>query len=39
MTEHVTTIVPKVVDGAIELPDVASTAALIDWDAVAHFGR
>jgi L-alanine-DL-glutamate epimerase-like enolase superfamily enzyme len=38
MTEHVTTIVPKVIDGAIELPDVASTAALIDWDAVAHFG-
>jgi L-alanine-DL-glutamate epimerase-like enolase superfamily enzyme len=39
MTEHVTTIVPKVVAGAIELPDVASVGALIDWDAVAHFGR
>ena len=39
MTEHVTTIVPKVVDGALELPDVACTGALIDWDAVAHFGR
>jgi L-alanine-DL-glutamate epimerase-like enolase superfamily enzyme len=34
MTEQITTITPKIVDGAIDLPDGASLAALIDWRAV-----
>jgi L-alanine-DL-glutamate epimerase-like enolase superfamily enzyme len=34
MTEQITTIAPKIVDGAIDLPDGASLAALIDWRAV-----
>ena len=34
MTEQITTITPKIVDGAIDLPDGASLAALIDWRGV-----
>jgi L-alanine-DL-glutamate epimerase-like enolase superfamily enzyme len=34
MIEQITTVTPKVVDGAIELPDCASLAALVDWQAV-----
>ena len=34
MTEQITTMTPKIVDGAIDLPDGASLAALIDWRAV-----
>jgi L-alanine-DL-glutamate epimerase-like enolase superfamily enzyme len=34
MIEQVTTIVPAIKDGAIELPDAASVADLIDWNAV-----
>ena len=33
MTEQITTMTPKIVDGAIDLPDSASLAALIDWRA------
>jgi L-Ala-D/L-Glu epimerase len=34
MTEQITTITPNIVDGAIDLPDFASLATLIDWRAV-----
>ncbi len=34
MIEQVTTITPRIVDGAIDLPDTASVAALVDWRAV-----
>jgi L-alanine-DL-glutamate epimerase-like enolase superfamily enzyme len=34
MIEQITTITPKIVDGAIDLPDGASLATLIDWRAV-----
>jgi L-alanine-DL-glutamate epimerase-like enolase superfamily enzyme len=34
MTEQITTITPKIVDGAVDLPYCASLAALIDWRAV-----
>jgi L-Ala-D/L-Glu epimerase len=34
MTEQITTMTPKIVDGAIDLPDGASLATLIDWRAV-----
>jgi L-alanine-DL-glutamate epimerase-like enolase superfamily enzyme len=34
MTEQITTMTPKIVDGAIDLPDGASLAALVDWRAV-----
>jgi L-alanine-DL-glutamate epimerase-like enolase superfamily enzyme len=34
MTEQITTVTPKIVDGAIDLPDCASLASLIDWRAV-----
>jgi L-Ala-D/L-Glu epimerase / N-acetyl-D-glutamate racemase len=38
MTEQITTERLHIVDGAIELPEVASLAALVDWDAVRRFG-
>ena len=34
MTEQITTTTPKIVDGAIDLPECASLDALIDWCAV-----
>jgi L-Ala-D/L-Glu epimerase len=34
MTEQITTVTPKIVDGAVDLPECASLAALIDWRAV-----
>lgn len=34
MTEQVTTMTPKMVDGSVDLPDCTSLAALIDWRAV-----
>jgi L-Ala-D/L-Glu epimerase len=34
MTEQITAIMPKIVDGAVELPDCASLAELVDWGAV-----
>jgi L-alanine-DL-glutamate epimerase-like enolase superfamily enzyme len=34
MIEQITTVTPKIVDGAIDLPDCASLDALIDWHAV-----
>ena len=34
MTEQVTTTTPEIVDGAVELPDVASLESLIDWGAL-----
>jgi L-alanine-DL-glutamate epimerase-like enolase superfamily enzyme len=37
MTEQVTTEVPKIVDGAVDLPEVPSLATLVDWDAVKRF--
>jgi hypothetical protein len=32
--KHITTITPKIVNGAVDLPKCASLAALIDWRAV-----
>jgi L-alanine-DL-glutamate epimerase-like enolase superfamily enzyme len=34
MTEQITTVTPKIVDAAIDLPDGASLATLVDWRAV-----
>ena len=34
MTEQITTMTPKIVDGGVDLPDCASLAELIDWGAV-----
>jgi L-alanine-DL-glutamate epimerase-like enolase superfamily enzyme len=34
MTEQITIITPKIVDGVVDLPDCASLGALIDWRAV-----
>lgn len=34
MTEQVTTTTPEIVDGAVELPDVASLESLVDWGAL-----
>ncbi len=34
MTEQITTMTPKIVDGGVDLPDCASVAELIDWGAV-----
>jgi hypothetical protein len=34
MTEQITIITPKIVDGVVELPDCASLGALIDWRAL-----
>lgn len=34
MTEQVTTLMPAIVDGCVDLPETASLAALIDWPAV-----
>jgi L-Ala-D/L-Glu epimerase len=31
MTEQITTVTPKIMDGAIELPECSSLASLIDW--------
>jgi len=38
MTEQVTTMTPKIVDGAIDLPECESLASLIDWRAVQQLG-
>ena len=38
MAEQVTTMTPKIVDGAIDLPECASLAGLIDWQAVQRLG-
>jgi L-alanine-DL-glutamate epimerase-like enolase superfamily enzyme len=37
MTEQVVTISPKIVEGGLTLPDAASMADLIDWDAMERF--
>ena len=34
MTEQITTLTPQIVDGAIDLPECASLATLIDWPAM-----
>ena len=34
MTEQITTVTPKIVDGAIDLPECSSLASLIDWHAM-----
>jgi hypothetical protein len=34
MTEQITTMTPKIVDEAVDLPGCASLGALIDWRAV-----
>jgi L-alanine-DL-glutamate epimerase-like enolase superfamily enzyme len=34
MTEQITTMTPKIVDGGVDLPDCASLAELVDWHAV-----
>jgi L-alanine-DL-glutamate epimerase-like enolase superfamily enzyme len=34
MTEQVTTVMPKIVDGAVDLPDVPSLASLVEWSAL-----
>jgi L-alanine-DL-glutamate epimerase-like enolase superfamily enzyme len=34
MIEQITTMTPKIVDGAIDLPEVTSLAGLVDWQAV-----
>jgi hypothetical protein len=39
MTEQITTVTPKVVDGASDLPECASLGALIDWRAVRQLGH
>jgi L-alanine-DL-glutamate epimerase-like enolase superfamily enzyme len=36
MIEQITTMTPTIVDGALDLPDVASLDALIDWRAVGR---
>jgi hypothetical protein len=37
MTEQVITHVPVITDGCADLPDTASLASLVDWDAVKRF--
>lgn len=37
MTEQVSTHVPAIVDGCVDLPDASSLAALVDWDAVKRY--
>ncbi len=37
MNEQITTMTPKIIDGAIELPDYAGLAGLVDWSAVQRF--
>lgn len=39
MTEQVTTAVPKIINGEIELPEMTSVASLVDFDAVKFFER
>ena len=39
MTEQITTMTPKIVDGAVVLPDCASLGALIDWGAVQRLAE
>jgi L-alanine-DL-glutamate epimerase-like enolase superfamily enzyme len=34
MTEQVTAAMPKIVDGAVDLPDVPSLASLVEWSAL-----
>lgn len=34
MTEQVTAVMPKIVDGAVDLPDVPSLASLVEWSAL-----
>ena len=34
MTEQVTALMPKIVDGAVDLPDVPSLASLVEWSAL-----
>jgi L-Ala-D/L-Glu epimerase len=38
MTEQVTTVTPKIVEGVIDLPECASLATMIDWQAVQRLG-
>jgi len=33
MTEQITAVTPKIVDGAVDLPDAPSLAMLVDWRA------
>jgi L-alanine-DL-glutamate epimerase-like enolase superfamily enzyme len=37
MTEQITTLTPRIVDGAVDLPACASLGALVDWRAVERF--
>jgi L-alanine-DL-glutamate epimerase-like enolase superfamily enzyme len=37
MTEQVSTYVPAIVDGCVDLPDTPSLASLVDWSAVKRF--
>ncbi len=37
MNEQITTMTPNIIDGAIELPDYAGLAGLVDWSAVQRF--
>jgi L-alanine-DL-glutamate epimerase-like enolase superfamily enzyme len=37
MTEQVITHVPVITDGCVDLPETASLASLVDWDAVKRF--
>jgi L-alanine-DL-glutamate epimerase-like enolase superfamily enzyme len=34
MTEQVTAVMPKIVDGAVDLPDAPSLASLVEWSAL-----
>jgi hypothetical protein len=34
MTEQVTAVMPRIVDGAVELPDAPSLASLVEWSAL-----
>jgi L-Ala-D/L-Glu epimerase len=34
MTEQVTTVTPKIVDGAVDLPEQPSLESLVDWPAL-----
>ncbi|MBI1203273.1 MAG: hypothetical protein GC182_12245 [Rhodopseudomonas sp.] len=39
MTEHVTTTIPKIENGEVQLPDSASVASMVDFDAVEFYGQ
>src|SRR5262245_3186803 len=37
MTEQITTMTPRIVDGAVDLPDCSSLAGLVEWRAMERF--